>query len=301
MIPRWHILGAGAMGRLMACKLKRLGLEPVLLTRRDTAPILRQRLDRNAEEALFELACQCVADVEPAGIQGLLVTTKANQAVGAVGTVAPALAADAPVILLHNGMGVLERLASDHPRLALYAGSSTEGAYLDGELLVHAGLGDTVVGRQGCPAPRWFAPFADSAERFRWDEDIDAELWRKLLINCAINPLTALYRCRNGSLLDIPTLRAEVELLCEELAAISAARGHRRGASCALDWALAVIQATAGNKSSMLQDVERGRETEIEYITGYLVREAERLGVPCPRNARLLAQVRALDAERAAN
>jgi 2-dehydropantoate 2-reductase len=188
-------------------------------------------------------------------------------------------------------MGVLEQLSAQDPELNLLAGTTTEGAYIDDDTLVHAGLGDTLIGRQGQPAPGWFAPFADSAERISWTADIDDALWKKLLINCAINPLTAMHRCRNGSLLDNPALRAQVELLCEELAAVSAARGSARGASCALNWALAVIQRTADNQSSMLQDVLQGRETEIRYITGYLVSEARRLGVPCPRNAALLAQL----------
>ena len=295
MIARWHILGAGAMGRLMGCKLQRLGLQPVLLTRAGGAGTRSVVLRENGSDTPHALDSQGVPALAPRSIQALLVTTKANHAVSAVQSLAHALQPGAPLVLLHNGMGVREELAASHPALNLHAGTTTEGAYRDGEMLVHAGRGETVIGRQGQPSPDWFQPFAESGERFLWDANIDDMLWRKLLINCAINPLTALHRCLNGALLDNPALRAEVELLCEELAAVSAARGNDRGATCALDWALSVIQVTAGNQSSMLQDVVRGRETEIEYITGYLVREAHRLAVPCPRNERLLAQLRSLD------
>ena len=290
------------MGRLMACKLARIGLAPVLLTRRASPPRHTQVLRCGDSEARFDLPAREAAAAEPGSVQGLLVTTKANQSAAAVEGLLDALAPGAPVILLHNGMGVLEPLARDNSSLCLFAGTTTEGAWLDGEVLVHAGRGDTVIGQRGrTAAPDWFAPFAGSAERFSWNADIDALLWRKLLINCAINPLTAIHRCRNGALLDNPALRAEVELVCEELAAVSAARGNDRGATCALDWALAVIQATADNRSSMLRDVESGGETEIEYITGYLVSEAHRLGLSCPRNERLLAQVRALDSRGLSN
>lgn len=301
MAQHWYILGAGAIGRLAACKLKRMGLESSLVVRGRQRSAVRQRLRRENTESEILLPCLGVDSLAPGEVKALLVTTKANQAVSAIASLLPALAASAPVVLLHNGMGVLEQLGSAHPSIDLYAGTTTEGAYREGDILVHAGLGDTVIGRQNEPEPAWFHPWSASTERCRWDPDIDQALWRKLLINCAINPLTAVHRCRNGYLLDNPALRAELELLCEELAAISAARGNAKGASCALDWALSVAQATAPNQSSMLQDVELGRATEIEYISGYLVREARRLGVPAPRNERLLAQVRALDSARLDN
>ncbi len=291
MISRWHIIGAGAIGRLFACKLKHLGLKPLLVTRTAGPKRMTLTLRRGDKEQPVSVPTTGIEQLRPGEISGLLVTTKANDAIAAVTACLPALTEGAPVILLHNGMGVLEALRRDHPALNLYAGTTTEGAYREGDVLVHAGLGDTEIGGEQSGAPPWFEIFTSGDERFSWCEDIDDALWKKLLINCAINPLTAVHRCRNGALLDNPALRAEVELLCEELAAISAARGNSRGAGCALDWALGVIQRTAANQSSMLQDVLQGRETEIRYITGYLVSEAERLGVPAPRNAALLRQL----------
>ncbi|MDJ0879075.1 MAG: 2-dehydropantoate 2-reductase [Halieaceae bacterium] len=298
MIRRWYILGAGAIGRLFACKLQRLGLDPVMLLRSGEHGKTGITLRRDGEEEKLQVDTCGIAQLAVGEIDGLLVTTKANDAAMAVTACIPALVTAAPVVLLHNGMGVLEQLQRDHPALNLFAGTTTEGAYRDGEILVHAGLGDTVFGREQTPAPPWFAAFVEGNERFSWSQDIDEALWKKLLINCAINPLTALHRCRNGALLDNPALRAEVELLCEELAAVSAARGNARGAGCALDWALGVIQRTADNQSSMLQDALAGRDTEIRYITGYLVSEAQRLGVPVPRNEALLRQ---LDSTNASN
>ncbi len=285
------------MGQLLACKLERIGLIPVLVTRTGPPGQVVLTLREGEEETRHHIPTVGADVLGRRAVQCLFVTTKANQAMDAVSDLTLTLAPGAKVILLHNGMGVLERLQTAYPYIEILAGTTTEGAYIDGDILVHAGKGDTVIGGRD-KAPDWFWPLARSDERFSWEPDIDDALWKKLLINCAINPLTALHRCRNGVLLSNPALRAELEMLCEELAAVSAARGNARGASCALDWALAVAQQTATNQSSMLQDVERGRETEIRYITGYLVSEAERLGVPCPHNARLLAQ---LDSGHASN
>ena len=291
MIKQWYILGAGAIGRLFACKLVRMGLEPLLVLRQGPRAKHSQLLRRGRETSRFVIDGLGADQLQSGEIRGLLVTTKANDAARAVAGVAPSLAPGAPVVLLHNGMGVLEQLASAFPAMNLLAATTTEGAWLDGDALVHAGLGDTVVGQQYQSRPDWFTVFADSAERFRWTADIDAALWKKLLINCAINPLTAIHRCPNGALAADPVLRQQVRELCAELAAVSRARGQAAGDDEVFDWALAVIERTADNQSSMLQDILQGRDTEIRHITGYLVAEAGRLGVPCPRNESLLAQL----------
>ena len=291
MSKQWHILGAGAMGRLFACKLNALGLDPVLLLRAGPPETLAQALRQGDREREFDLRTQGVNKLRPGAVEGLLVTTKANDAATAVAAVADSLAPGAPVVLLHNGMGILEHLASQFPNMELLAGTTTEGAYLDDGVVVHAGLGETVIGKQGQAAPAWFESFANSDERFQWTQDIDSALWKKLLINCAINPLTAVHRCRNGALEKEPALAVAVAKLCEELEAVSTARGMQQKPGTVRDWAMTVIRKTAANQSSMLQDVLNGRETEVRYITGYLVREARRLGVPCPHNEALLAQL----------
>jgi 2-dehydropantoate 2-reductase len=291
LIKQWHILGAGAIGRLFACKLARMNLEPHLVLRHGPRGSYSQQLRLGGETSRFDLPSLGVDQLRAGEVPGLLVTTKANDAAQAVTAIADALAPGAPVILLHNGMGVLEQLSSGFPGMNLLAATTTEGAWLDGEVLVHAGQGETVVGQQQQPAPEWFAPFADSRERFRWTADIDAALWKKLLINCAINPLTAVNRCANGALAKDPALREQVRDLCRELAAVSRARGQDLEDEQVFGWTLDVIERTAANQSSMLQDVLQDRETEIRYITGYLVAEASRLGVPCPLNEGLLAQL----------
>jgi len=285
----------------MACKLANMGLEVTLIGRGDAPGLWRQQIRQGQTQRTQPLLIERPESLSRGQIQGLLVTTKANQAVDAIAGVATALGPGAPVVLLHNGMGVLEALAEEHPRMTLLAGSTTEGAYLAGDVLVHAGIGETAIGGNSATPPGWFAPFAAGGERFSWSPDIAAVLWQKLLINCAINPLTAIHRCANGELQSDPVLAAEVEHLCAELATVSRARTGIGDNATILQSVRGVIAATAANRSSMLRDVERGRETEIEHINGYLVAEAHRVGVPCPRNKALLAQVRALDSASLSN
>ncbi|MEM0955314.1 MAG: 2-dehydropantoate 2-reductase [Pseudomonadota bacterium] len=293
MIHRWHILGAGAMGRLLACQLAAAGLDICLVTRAGPAATFSQALDDLSQRRQLTLARIGADNLRACDVAGLWVTTKANDALQAVLSVLPALAPDAPVILMHNGMGVREQLVANAPSLQPYSAITTAGAYLDQTydgaepLLVHAGRGITRVGGNRTDAPAWFSAVSREPTGMRWEADIDRALWDKLLINCAINPLTAIHRCRNGALGAEPALWKQVVALCGELTQVSIARGHVCNESDLLARTRQVIDATAANQSSMLRDVVEGRPTELDAITGFLLREARRLQVPCPLNSAL--------------
>jgi 2-dehydropantoate 2-reductase len=118
-------------------------------------------------------------------------------------------------------------------------------------------------------------------------------LWTKLAVNAAINPLSAILGLPNGELLRLPGARAQLIAAAAEVGVVAQAAGIALPVD-PVARALQVAEATAPNRSSMLQDVEAGRRTEIEAITGAVVARAEALGVPVPVNRELLAQVRAL-------
>ena len=189
------------------------------------------------------------------------------------------------------------------PAARIFAGTTTEGAYRIAPLHIrHAGRGTTRLGPldtgQGppCtaqPAP-WFGDWQGSELDCTWEAHIEAALWQKLAVNCIINPLTAVHRCRNGELASRPELAAEVEALCREVMQVSYAAGFT-GTAQQLDRDVAaVIAGTAGNRSSMLEDVTRARETEIDYITGYLLRVADKHGIVAPRTREMYRRVKEL-------
>jgi 2-dehydropantoate 2-reductase len=291
----WYILGAGAIGSLFACKLQQAGLASCLLTRSGAQQSITLISNDNSQS--LSVARCSLGELPDNSVRKLLITTKAQQAYPAWIQAQACLADRAVVVLMHNGMGVAEQIQQSHPEAALYLGSTTEAAYFgDSGELVHAGQGDTHIGGMGkASAPAWFAELAGSLQRLGWEAEIEASLWRKLIINCAINPLTAVHGCANGQLASNPALRAQVKILCDELGAITAARGYTALAADVTSIAFGVVAATANNQSSMMRDVQNRRVSEIEYITGYLVNEALRLGVPCPANRQLLEQVRTLD------
>jgi 2-dehydropantoate 2-reductase len=125
---------------------------------------------------------------------------------------------------------------------------------------------------------------------------IEGEVWAKGVVNAAINPLTALWRVPNGELLDTAERRSLLADLVAEAAAVARARDIVLPLADPLVHTEKICRASATNHSSMLQDIERGRPTEIDSISGVIVAEGGRLGVPVPLNEAVWRLVRALSA-----
>lgn len=220
----------------------------------------------------------------------LLVTLKAWQVSQAVRNLAAILPASAPILLIHNGMGTLDELKSvKHP---LLLASTTHAARRDGNVIIHVAQGTTHIG----PAKSYSEDYSGLADILQnalpdvaWHDNIHPALWSKLAVNCVINPLTALKDCRNGDLRDFPQ---EIGAICHEVAAVMQREGIHTSAENLLLYVNQVIESTADNISSMLQDIRAQRHTEIDYITGFLLNRARAHGLSVPENARLFEQVK---------
>lgn len=281
----WHILGAGALGSLWATRLARAGL-PVRLILRSA-----QRLDEyqragglglreNGKLERFDIPAE-LPDA-PTTIRRLLIACKAYDAEAAVSRVAARLAPGAELLLLQNGLGSQQAIAERWPQARCIFVSSTEGAYRETDFQVlFAGRGQNWLGDpHGGAAPAWLSELDLAGIAQTWSTEILSRLWRKLALNCAINPLTVLHDCRNGELLQHP---APLAALSEELGRLLVASGQPAAANDLENEVLRVIEATAANYSSMHQDVRLGRRTEIAYLLGHACATAETLGLPTPK------------------
>lgn len=294
----WHVLGAGAIGSLFAHRLSAIGCRVTLLSRGAEATRRVLTLKSGATLSQLELPVSPCAGTGP--VDHLLVTTKAADVDSAIASVAHRLHRHSVVLVLANGMGFAGNLPHG---LAACRGSTTDGAFRapvaagtrgdDPTYTVHAGSGETRVGLPGgaAPAPDWFSRSWGRLTDCHWDTDIDTTLWRKLAINCVINPLTAVYRCRNGELA-ATAYRSLLEALCGEIAVACRAAGHGAAVASLLPDVLQVVKRTAANRSSMLQDVLAGRHTEIDFINGFLLNEPGVPALDLPLNHRLIRAVR---------
>ena len=298
----WHILGAGSIGSLFACLLDQAGVGCSLVLRPSDPALERGSLDILLREGSVtnrhNFALGSPASAAP--IHQLLVCTKAYDLEESIASVLPRLAPDAVIVLLANGLGYQQRIAEQWPRFTVVSGSTTEGAFRathhgQNREVQRAGRGITWFGASELGAPDWFSDWQELDAHCVWTSDMDAVLWRKLAINCAINPLTALHHCLNGALAERHELELAVRELCVEIATVTEAAGHPEAATHLHTSVMEVIRATANNRSSMLQDISAGRPTEIDYLTGHLVATAERLHITTPRNRSLLNAVRELE------
>ncbi len=306
----WHLLGAGSLGCLFAAYLQRAGVSLDIILRDEqtrhamhaNGGITLIRHGSAAADSTIAVSASTPRTLH-APIRQLLVCTKAQQTLAAIADIKPLLATDAVIVLLQNGMGVRESLQRDvfHEELAdvtvLHA-LSTEGAFQTQRFQVtHAGFGETVIGSID-PAQQTIAQHAVQSLQCERPiiavDDIEYRLWLKLAVNSVINPLTALHRCRNGELSQLKNIVALIETLCEEMAQVARAEHIAIAASQMRNEIDRVMRATAHNKSSMLQDIEAGRVSEIDFINGFIVARAHRHNLPCHTHERLLQAVRAL-------
>lgn len=284
----WHILGAGSLGSLWATRLARAGL-PVRLILRNEARLAAYHahgglvLNEGGQRQTFAIPAQSAASAEP--VERLLVACKAYDAERAVASIASRLVDGAEVLLLQNGLGSQDAVAAMIPKARCIFVSSTEGAFCDPPWnVVFAGQGFNWLGDTTQTPPPWLDELSAAGIPHQWTADILDRLWRKLALNCAINPLTVLHACTNGALLQ---QGEEVRALCDELVQVLNACGRPGAATGLHDEVNRVIQATAANYSSMYQDVAHGRRTEISYLLGYLCAKAVDHGCPAPEQNRV--------------
>jgi 2-dehydropantoate 2-reductase len=304
------VAGAGALGSVIGGLLARAGSPVTLLGRPAHMAAIRARgLD---VEGLFGAhhvhGLTCATDVcELAGPYAtVLLTVKAWDTATMATAVAPHLAADGVLVCLQNGLGNIERAAAAVGDARVLGGRVIFGAALPRPGLVRVTVfADPVL--IGSPDPtdrRRVAAAARLASRLdaagvpaRATDAIVADLWGKVLYNAALNPLGALLGLPYGALPEDADTRALMDAVIDEAFAVAVADGVR------LAWASAaayretfygrLVPSTAAHRSSMLQDLERGRPTEIEAINGHVVARGAALGMPTPVNATLARLIRA--------
>lgn len=238
-----------------------------------------------------------VADVDPPEL--LLIATKSYDTQSAIEECRAWLPRGASVLTLQNGLGNLEALREWKGSRAI-GGTTTMGSTMvsPGKIRI-SGLGRTVIGSELDPAfaKRVVKIFTSCGIPCRFSDDVVSEIWMKVIVSACINPLTAVLRVPNGKLLEsdpVKRMTLEVSRECERVAA---AEGVKLPVSRTYPRVRSVAKDTARNLSSMLQDIMRGRRTEIDQINGAICKLAEQHGLDVPLNKTLTAMVRSMMAE----
>lgn len=293
------IVGAGAIATLFAARLSAAGHHVTMLASwQPGLDALRTRGARLIDEAGTEQAFPVEVTNDPKqchGAQHALVLVKAWGTERAARWLKESLADDGLAVTLQNGLGNRETLARDLGPARVALGVTTTGAtLLEPGLVRAAGAGTVSIERHPALGPIE-AALRSAGLSLEIIDDARSLVWGKLVINAAINPLTALLRVTNGELLARPDARALMGELALEAARVAAADGIHLPFADPVAAAEEVAKVTAANRSSMLQDVQRGAHTEIDMICGAIAQRGEGHGVSTPVNWICWRLVRALE------
>jgi len=293
------VVGPGAIGCVLAVHLARAKNGPrvtLIDYRADRAQRLSRRrlvLHTSGGDLSAQVSVRMVPE-DPADL--VILATKAYAARSAA-RAAAAWIGPAPMLVVQNGLGVAEEVAEALPGTNVIRGVLYQAAHVIGEGEVHHVANCQIqlgyLDRAPDAEVEAVAKLLASADfPTKVEDDMTAVVWGKLLVNAALNPVAALAGVRNGEVAERPTLRALAEAISEEGAAAARAEGVRLPYQSASEAALETARMTAENRCSMLQDLEAGRPTEIDYLNGAIVRVAERHGLPASANRAVVTLIK---------
>lgn len=282
------ILGGGSIGLHLAVQLQMAGKEPVVICRQRLQAeeirangITYTRLDGSTKNVKVH-----ATDIEETlAFDWVLLAVKQPQ-IGAVIPYLRRLAVNQSfsLICFQNGIGHEQALLEQLSEIPAYFAVTTEGAFKESLSAVrHTGQGTTWIGKWNAPvsgAPQLeelMGLFQQTELQVIPEDRVRERVWKKLIINACINPLTALLGLKNGELLDSPYTLDAMKMLFEEAKKVAELEDIKIDTQF-MQEIVTVCRNTYGNKSSMLQDIEASRITEIQYINGAIERIAKKHG-----------------------
>ncbi|KAI9297026.1 2-dehydropantoate 2-reductase [Neoconidiobolus thromboides FSU 785] len=315
----YHVLGAGSIGCLFGSQLLKSGNKVTLLFRRSN--LHHDFLSQGSKLSIIKSSqktnyagfdSQLLTKSSPEKFENVLVTTKAHHTLSAINSIRDNVTSDSLLILLQNGMGVIEELTElfedwkFSPKLII--GTTNHGCFRESSdlfLIHHASQGEASF----CLLDYNFDPLFKNNDLDRvsqvWKElsklplnietQVESKLMRekllfKLAVNCCINPIASLFHIKNGELLNNQVAILLIKEICDEIAQVFSNMKPTISDPILLDKEKLfesicnVITKVKDNRCSMLQDLEDKRQTEIDYINQFIVNQGEKYGVQTNAN-----------------
>jgi 2-dehydropantoate 2-reductase len=287
------VLGAGAIGSLYGAKLA-ADNDVTLIGRAEHVSAINARGLRIEGIESQTLRIPAATAVTHLGLEALvLLTTKVTASGEALETIAPLVRDDTTILSLQNGLGSEQiARAALGERGVVLRGITQFGAIFEtpGEIKYMAG-GNTVI-EQHRRSDRIAAVLSAAGLNCRVSSNIAAEVWHKTVFNCVVNPITAILGCEVGGIAN-PELDPLKRLVIDECVAVAATQD----VTFEVDFLQEITEVFGPSRNivSMLQDLRRGRPTEIDYMNGAVARLGAEQGVPCPVNRALADIIKAME------
>ena len=291
-----HIVGAGAIGQYFAHELS--PIFPVCLhARQNTIQTIELQDTQNTQQrvSLFDDNMQ--------SISLLIICTKAFAALDAFKQYQSRLHANSIVICLFNGLGPQFDIQNIHKNTWL--ASTTVGVRkLNSNTIKHTGQGETTIGQILNNQTRDLTFTSNNEptdpnliiQKLNWthSNSILETLYLKLAVNSLINPLTVIYNCKNGALLNHPEAIDLMQQLAKEIQSLCQIKKINLTAHEIFETSCQIARKTAENFSSMQQDIQNKRRSEIDLINGYWLEIGKQNHLPTPLNFNLVKQIKTL-------
>jgi 2-dehydropantoate 2-reductase len=292
------VLGAGAIGSLYGAKLA-AGNDVTLIGRAEHVAAIKSHGLRVEGIESQIVRVRAALAVDHIGAEALIIlTTKVPDSAAALGSIASLIRDDTTILCLQNGIGS-ERIARAAlgDRGVVLRGITQFGAIFKSPGVIQfMARGYTLI-EQHERSARIADVLSAAGLDCRVSPNIGADVWHKLVVNCVVNPITAILGCEVGGIAN-PQLAPLKRLVIDECIAVAAAEGLVFESDFLRE--IDDFFRPSHNIASMLQDLRRGRPTEIDYMNGAVTAIAARHGVACPVNAALTAIIKTMEASGAA-
>jgi len=289
------VLGAGAIGSLYGAKLAAAN-DVTLVGRADhVAAINEQGLRIEGIEPRV-VRIHATTAIEQIGANALvLLTTKVAGSSEALAPIVSLVRDDTSIVCLQNGLDseMLARAALDNRGVVL-RGITQFGAFFTTPGVIHHMAPGYTLLEQHARSEGIAAVFTAAGLDGRISSNIRRDIWHKLIFNCVVNPISAILGCEVSGIAD-PGLHRLKELVIAECLAVAATQGLTFDVDFMRE--ISEVFGPSRNIASMLQDLQRGHATEIDYLNGAVVAVGAKQGVPCPVNNALTAIIKAMEAK----
>ena len=297
------VIGAGAMGSLFGALLTESGENVRLydIWKEHVEVIKEKGLDIELNGKTRSVSVNATSDkrhIEKTDLA--IIFVKSTQTSDAARTASELLDNSGFVLTLQNGMGNADIIGEVFDPVRIIAGTTSHVATMLGPGSIrHAGTGPTVIGMwsgiQKTGIKRIADVFNNAGIVTETVDDVRNVIWAKLFVNVGINAVTALTGIKNGRIIDLSATKALSCAAVEEAIEVAIALDVKV-ADNTVEHVFQVAEATSANRSSMGQDVDNKRQTEISTINGAVVKEAQKLGINVPINQTLTALIETMQA-----
>lgn len=301
------VVGAGAVGSFYGAMLARAGHRVTLIGRPAHAQAIKRdglkldlakspRIETVQIEASSEFSSLQTADL-------VLFCVKSSDSASVALQIDPYLAPHALIMSLQNGVENAALIAQQIPHAVIPCVVYVASEITAPGCVKHHGRGDLVIGTM--QPSRLIDPqktlqeivelFGSAQVPVQISQNVMAELWSKLMINCAFNAISGLAQIQYGKLAALASVRSTQTALVKEVIAVAHADGIHLSEAAALQSVEQISVTMGSQKSSTAQDMARSKPSEIDHLNGFIVRRGQALGVATPVNQALFALVKLVE------